>query len=383
MLDYFASLSKPVFTGIASFLAIMGAVIHVYKTTTTPVSREEHKQFLLKQLNKVKSVKLDRIGINAARLYSKILNVFLHKPSINRLEDPAFWNKRTVLLILIFAIIVNILSILPWVENFDQFMLVTAPIHVILGNFGIIVSAELSARRRFNEIKQENSKKKRDIKNEHLKRQSKTTVSDIGMIIRILSIYKIKRYEVYKLYEAIGWFVVPLWLTLTIFWIFAWEVYFVQIALAVLFVYYGNYIVLTMISFNITRLLMLRLQNCKTISDTIKAFLLDILYALIVFILSMIVVGVLISMLRTISPSDLGKFGSFDSQRHYTFLFLSAFIPSIIVLIFGIVQLISKLFIEPAKMVVSVFFEYVVKLNLHIYVASASIAFLIIELISK
>ena len=161
-------------------------------------------------------------------------------------------------------------------------------------------------------------------------------------------------------------------------------------AAAVLFTYYGEYIVACILSFNITRVLVSKLKNSNNLVSTLKLVIIDLGWASIIclvcyYLADLIVYYLEIEFITSSSGEDGGssKINYLQFASHFWFIFLSAFLPSLLFLFFVIIEVVARFFLHPVQQAVVFLFEKVIKYNYHYYAFASVIVFVCVKLLQQ
>lgn len=390
MSDFFSSLNTDFFQGLAIFIAFLTALIQFYSHKTTEESREKHKIFLLRNLQIFSNISFQNTGITAAKIFTKLMEIVFKKPRSYNLTDPVFWNDRSVLFFLMIALVVNSISIYKWTTGFSQFFYHILPFLMLLSSFLHFMALRYSYTA--NHSKKVKLKSKdglpRHIRRQKEKERNKRNSSKLFYKIQKMNPY---RYDILTIFITIGLRIAPLWI-----FFFIWLVFFQRknlelVAAIFLLAYYGWYIVTSVLSFNITRILMSKLINSNKIQHTLKLVITDLFWAFLISIVSYFIAdGIAFYLhIQVTSEEYLKSKGVLSAEYyrsfayHFWFLFLSSFLPSILFLFFAFIEIFFRIFIHPTQKIIVFLFDKVIKYNYHQYIFAIIIVFICIQLLKR
>lgn len=385
MIEFFKTINSDFFAGLAIFITFVTFAVQIYKSASTPESRERHKEFLLNRLQMLSKIPLNNTGVFAAAKFTNFLDWIFKKPKNYKLSDPVLWNDRTTSFFLVIVLIVNAISMINWTYNLDQLFYNLLPFLIILFSFLQFVAQKHSLSR-----PNRNNKLPKRVPRYTRRQQRDKRKNKSGGILQKFFKIKFYEYDIISIFITIGLRVGALGIIFVVI-LFAQNKFDNKVfVMAVLFTFYGEYIVACILSFNITRVLVSKLKNSKNFISTLKLVIVDLTWASFICLACYYLADFIVYYLEVQSETEsypesegLSNVNYLYFATHFWFIFLSAFLPSLLFMVFVILEVLSRFFLHPIRQAVVILFEKVIKYNYHYYAFAIVIVFVCIILLQK
>lgn len=341
MKDIFLQYGQGYLAGFAGFVTILMFFISIYKEVFSENEIINHKNFLLKNLTLFSNIPFKHIGKKSALFYTYLCEKVLGKPTKYKIYDRIFWNYKSTLLYIIFACFLVIYSTSQWSHNYYEYY----PILILVLNF-IVFSLGIIIEER---------------KAKALNSQYNTNSYHAIMIL----IYG----QIYSFFWSLLF-----WLSKYLNQYDAMITPFITFSL---FFLYSSYYIFGVYILSISRIYIRAIAHSPSISNTIFIIFKSVLIFILVLVVSSYLSDYIIK-IHSISHNN--EHNILNLTNHHNIIFATLITPFVIYILIAIIEITTKFFLAPLQFLVKIFFNFLIKRNIYIYLFGSGITYLLIKI---